>query len=98
MGLKLLKVHDNELKIKNRVKKVTKQINTGIKELTNGLNIDSERLTMYSARHTFAKVLKRSGIATNKISEMLGHHSLKTTEIYLDSFISEDLYKASKNL
>jgi site-specific recombinase XerD len=92
------KVHDNELKIKNRVKKVTKQINTGIKELANGLNIDSERLTMYSARHTFATVLKRSGVATNKISEMLGHDSLKTTEIYLDSFISEDLYEASTNL
>lgn len=43
-------------------------------------------VTTYVARHTFSTVLKRSGASTEFISEQLGHHSLLTTQSYLDSF------------
>lgn len=43
-------------------------------------------LTTYVARHSFASVLKRSGVNTSIISESLGHSSEKVTQIYLDSF------------
>lgn len=92
------KVYVNEPMIKNRVKKVTKQINAGIKESAIMAGIDPERMTTYVARHSFATALKRNGTDTGKISEMLGHDSFKTTQIYLDSFESEQLYEASLTL
>lgn len=49
--------------------------------------------TTYSARHSFATVLKRSGTNVAFISESLGHPDLKTTEDYLDSFEKEERQK-----
>ena len=43
-------------------------------------------LTTDVARHTYATVLKRSGVNIAIISESLGHSDLATTQIYLDSF------------
>ena len=45
-----------------------------------------KNITTYYARHTFSTVLKRSGVSYEFISESLGHHDLRTTENYLDSF------------
>ena len=53
-------------------------------------------VTTYVARHSFATVLKKSGV--NIISEALGHHSLKTTQIYLDSFENSQIDVAMQNL
>lgn len=50
-------------------------------------------LTTYTARHSFATILKRSGAPIEFISESLGHKDLRTTENYLDSF--EDDLKES---
>lgn len=38
------------------------------------------RVTTYSARHSFATVLKRSGVNISYISESLGHSNLAITE------------------
>lgn len=43
-------------------------------------------VTTYSARHSFATVLKRSGTNISYISESLGHSNLAITENYLASF------------
>jgi site-specific recombinase XerD len=43
-------------------------------------------------------VLKRSGVGTSKISELMGHGDEKTTQIYLDEFENEELYEATLNL
>ena len=56
-----------------------------MKRIGKGLGIDS-KLTTYSARHSFATVLKRSGAPIEFISESLGHADLRTTETYLGSF------------
>ncbi len=45
-----------------------------------------EKITSYYIRHSWATIAKNMGISTEIISEGLGHHSLKTTEIYLKSF------------
>ena len=63
-----------------------------MKNIGNDLGINI-KLTTYSARHSFATALKRSGAPTEFISESLGHKDLKTTENYLDSF--EDDMKES---
>jgi len=52
----------------------------------------------YTARHSFASVLKKSGVNIALISEALGHSDLATTQIYLDSFDNEQVDEAMKNL
>ena len=89
--------HKTETQINNRVKKITKQINQDLKTLAQMAEIEIN-LTTYVARHTFATVLKRSGVSIPKIGEMLGHGAEKTTTIYLDDFENEELYEATLNL
>ena len=55
-------------------------------------------LTTYVARHTYATVLKRSGVNIAIISESLGHSDLATTQIYLDSFENSQIDEAMKHL
>ena len=89
--------HISALQIKNRIKKINKQINEDLKIIAEMAAIDIS-LTTYVARHTFATVLKRSGVGTSKISELMGHGDEKTTQIYLDEFENEELYEATLNL
>lgn len=53
------------------------------------------RITTYSARHSFATVLKRSGVNIAYISESLGHSNLAITENYLACFEIEERLKNS---
>lgn len=76
---------DNPEKVHAKVKQTYRRINEHMKKIGTALGIDI-KLTTYSARHSFATVLKRSGASTEFISESLGHKDLKTTENYLDSF------------
>jgi len=71
-----------------RIKQVTKTINKYMKRIGQNIGFDL-KLTTYSARHSFATVLKRSGAPIEFISESLGHKDLRTTENYLDSFEDE---------
>lgn len=52
----------------------------------------------HTARHTYATVLKRSGVNIALISESLGHSDISTTQIYLDSFENFQIDEAMKNL
>jgi len=81
----------------NRIKKMNKMINKDLKEIAQLAKIDFN-LTTYVARHTYATVLKRSGVSTSIISEALGHDSEKTTQIYLDSFDNSVIDEADKLL
>ena len=54
--------------------------------------------TTYSARHSFATVLRRQGIDIQYISESLGHASLKMTENYLAGFNKEERMRNSRLL
>lgn len=61
--------------------------------------LDLERVpTTNFARHSFSTVLKRSGVSIEMISEQLGHTSIKTTQIYLDSFESDQKREITKYL
>lgn len=50
-----------------------------------------EKFTTYSIRHSWATIAKYMGVDIQLISEGLGHHSTRTTEIYLKSFGNEVL-------
>ena len=83
--------------VEKRIKQFTKQINKYIQRIAKKLKIESH-ITTYTARHSFATVLKRSGVSTEFISESLGHTNLKTTENYLDSFEDETRLEHIKKL
>lgn len=52
----------------------------------------------HTARHSYATILKNSGVNIALISETLGHSDLATTQIYLDGFENEQIGEALKNL
>lgn len=89
--------HKTDIQRANRVNKVLAIINKGLKNIGEELNLPID-LTTYVARHTYATVLKRSGVNTSIISESLGHSSEKVTQIYLDSFENSQIDEAMKNL
>lgn len=62
--------------------------NKKLKEIATLCGI-SENATSYIARHSFATHAKNMHIPVTTISEMLGHESIKTTQIYLDSLPSD---------
>lgn len=91
------KRHHTPVSISNRVQKISTQINRSLKTLAKMAQVDAN-ITAYTARHTFATVLKRNGTPTAYISEMMGHKSESITQVYLDSFENDKLFEASKSL
>ena len=81
----------------NRIHKVITKVNDRLKQIGKTLNLPIT-LTTYVARHSFATVLKRSGVNTSLICEALGHSSERVTQIYLDSFGNDQMEDAMKNL
>lgn len=74
----------------------TKRMNKKTNEIGNILGIGN--VTTYTARHSYATVLKRSGAHISYISESLGHSNLGTTEHYLASFERTEREKNAKML
>lgn len=72
----------------------TKTINKCMKRIGKEIGI-IKPLTTYSARHSFATILKNAGQPTEFISEALGHSSLPTTKSYLAGFETEQIHKAT---
>lgn len=60
-------------------------VNDHIKKIAKSIGI-TVNVSTYTARHSFATVLKRSGASIEFISESLGHQNLNTTETYLANF------------
>ena len=89
--------HKTEQQKLNRLHKVITKVNRALKAIGEELNIPI-KLTTYCARHSYATVLKRAGVATSIISESLGHSSERVTQIYLDSFENNQIDKAMEFL
>lgn len=81
----------------NRIHKMIGKVNLNLREIATLAGV-SAYLTTYVARHSFATILKRSGVNIGIISESLGHSDLTTTQIYLDSFENSQIDEAMKNL
>lgn len=91
------RVHKTPMQKFNRVRKLCHQINKELHQIANELHI-KEDVTTYVARHSFATVLKKSGVNIGIISQALGHKDIKTTQIYLSEFDNEQVDSAMKNL
>ena len=83
--------YNTPIEQKKRTQDVTRRINKRLKMIGDSLGISG--ISTYTARHSFASVLKRSGANIAYISESLGHSDLKTTENYLASFEKEERVK-----
>ncbi len=72
------------------------RMNSYLKELADICHI-KKNLTMHVARHSFAtSVTLNNGIPIETVSKMLGHTSIKTTQVYakiVDEKISKDMKK-----
>jgi len=72
------------------------KMNTYLKELATLAGIN-KTLTFHLARHTFATTITlANGVPIESVSEMLGHKSIRTTQIYakvIDKKVSEDMSK-----
>lgn len=73
-------------------------VNRILKDITCRAGI-AKRVTFHTARHTFATLLLGQSIPITTIQRLLGHTSVKTTQIYsevLDDTLIYDLKKAAK--
>lgn len=89
--------HTTPQQVFNRLHKVLRKVNRELKILGEQIGL-AMPLTTYVARHTYATVLKRSGVSVALISESLGHSDLSTTQIYLDSFENSQIDEAMQHL
>lgn len=71
----LFAYHKTEQQKANRIHKIIGKTNKDLKEIGESLKLPIT-LTTYVARHSFATVLKRSGVKTSVISESLGLYSM----------------------
>lgn len=62
----------------------TRSIRGIVKKWLREINLDSERLTAHSLRHSFATQSLRNGATLLEVSTALGHSNISTTQIYLD--------------
>lgn len=88
---------DNGVVQRRKIQQAVKQINKYMKRIGDALEI-TKPITTYTARHSFATVLKRSGASIEFISESLGHKNVQTTENYLDSFELDTKLEMQKSL
>jgi len=72
-------------------------INLALKRIANRLNL-GVNLTMYVARHSWATIAKQKNVPLSVISDGMGHHSEKTTRIYLQSIDAEVIDRTNAKL
>lgn len=89
--------HVTPIQVDNRIHKLTGQINKHLKVIGQTAEI-AVPLTTYVARHTYATVLKTSGVSIAVISEALGHESEAVTQTYLKSFENDVIDNANEHL
>lgn len=90
-------IHKTKMQQYNRKKKVILKVNRYLKKISRMVGVEVN-LTTYVSRHSYATVLKNSGVNIALIGETLGHSDLKTTQIYLDSFENSKIDEAMKKL
>ena len=87
----------SDLQIYRDINQAVRTINNYMKRIAKNLKLERVPTTNF-ARHSFSTVLKRAGVSIEMISEQLGHSSIRTTQIYLDSFEREQKREITKYL
>ncbi|MCK4921846.1 MAG: site-specific integrase [Bacteroidales bacterium] len=81
----ILKQESTDQKKYLDIKQFTKMLNKYLRKIAKAVGI-TERVSSYTARHSWATISKNSGASTEFIKEQLGHSNVIVTENYLKSF------------
>jgi len=76
----------------NAISSHTAYTNSDLKEIAKMVGID-KRIHFHTSRHTFATRALKKGMRIEYVSKLLGHNSIKTTQIYA-KIVNEELDKA----
>jgi len=90
-------IHKTPESKKNRIKKVLRKLNEYLKEIGKKAEIEM-LLTSYTARHTWANVMKHLGKSTSLISDAMGHQTEEVTKGYLESFGNDELDEMNEGI
>ena len=82
------KKHAGPLEVSMLTRKVIAQCNSALKIISKEAGIPA--FSTYSARHSFATIMKRGGADLTFISESLGHTNTSMTENYIRGYEKED--------
>ena len=93
----ILKPGMTEEEKRRRILDFNSNLNRRLKQIAKELGF-KEHFSFYTARHSFATIMKRSGAPLAFISDSLGHQSLNTTENYLASFEKDQRRKYAEAL
>jgi len=86
--------------VRKDIKNELKTFNKYFKELGKRAEIteDTDKLSSYTIRHTWATIGKQMGHPIANISDGLGHADMHTTQVYLDSIEDDELDKMSEEI
>jgi integrase/recombinase XerD len=93
-------IYSNKMSHELRFKRLKQHIQTTnkyLKRIGKKLGFEGD-ITTYWARHSYATILKRSGVSYEFIGEQFGHSSTKVTRNYLDTFEDEQRKKFAEKL
>jgi len=82
------------LKGATSLRDITKRTNAASRSASKHLRAVAEKagvkrhdeVTFYTARHSYANILRRDNVSIEIISQALGHKNISTTQIYLSQF------------
>lgn len=95
----LKKKYQTSIAEKWALKKKAKQVNEDLQTICADLKFQNpDEITFYAARHSWATLTRKAGARTELIQQGLGHGNVKTTEVYLADFETEELDEADKFL
>jgi integrase/recombinase XerD len=83
---------DNPVVMDGAIASLTAMVNRSLKKLARMAGIE-KRLSFHISRHTFAVMALRKGISIDKVSKLLGHSSIRETQVYA-KIVDEELDNA----
>lgn len=86
----------DSLSVEKIIRQKIKTVNGWLKRLCKEIGLPL--ITTYWSRHTYASLLKYSGVSVEMIRELLGHSDIKTTEHYLRRFDNAARAKVNADL
>ena len=96
MLFKFAKGTETPQEVANIVRNAISRCNAAMKKIAKDIGLS--HVSTYTARHSYATVLMKSGVDLSFISESLGHSNIQVTEAYLGYYDKEERIRNSEKL